>query len=79
MKKIIVAAMLMASGVAAADVYVQGHVRKDGSYVQPHVRSNPDQHKFNNYSSQGNTNPYTGQRGTQSHEYSQPRGGYYGR
>jgi hypothetical protein len=51
-------------GVAAADTYVRGHTRSDGTYVQPHHRTNPDGNLFNNYSSQGNSNPYTGQRGT---------------
>jgi hypothetical protein len=46
------------------DVYVQGHVRKDGTYVQPHFRTAPDSNPYNNYSTQGNTNPYTGKKGT---------------
>lgn len=49
---------------AAADTYVRGHTRSDGTYVQPHYRTNPDGNPFNNYSSRGNTNPYTGQSGT---------------
>ncbi len=48
----------------AKDVFVQGHVRSDGTYVQPHYRSAPDQSQYNNYGSQGNYNPYTGQQGT---------------
>ena len=49
---------------AAADTYVRGHTRSDGTYVQPHYRTSPDGNPFNNYSSRGNTNPYTGQPGT---------------
>ena len=48
---------------ANADVRVRGHVRSNGSYVEPHFRSNPDGYQANNYSAGGNTNPYTGQRG----------------
>jgi hypothetical protein len=48
----------------ARDVYVQPHVRKDGTYVQGHHRSAPDGNPYNNYSAQGNVNPYTGQAGT---------------
>jgi hypothetical protein len=46
-----------------ADTYVNGYYRKDGTYVQPHHRSDPDGNPYNNYSSQGNYNPYTGQTG----------------
>jgi hypothetical protein len=52
------------AGSAGADTYVNGYVRKDGTYVQPHYRTDPDSTKLNNYSTQGNVNPYTGQAGT---------------
>lgn len=52
-----------ASPSQARDVYVDGHVRKDGTYVAPHHRSAPDNNQYNNYGSAGNTNPYTGQQG----------------
>lgn len=52
---------LMASTAVAAQV--QGYTRKDGTYVAPHYRSAPDGNRFNNYSTQGNVNPYTGQQG----------------
>lgn len=54
-----------------ADTYVHGHYRQDGTYVQPHYRSAPDGNPYNNYSTQGNTNPYTGQQGTVN-PYNQP-------
>ena len=46
------------------DVYVRGYTRKDGTYVQPHHRSAPDSNPYNNWSTKGNVNPYTGQMGT---------------
>ena len=49
---------------AVADVYVQGYQRSDGTYVQPHHRSDPDGDVSNNWSTKGNQNPYTGQAGT---------------
>lgn len=49
----------------ARDVHVKGHYRSNGSYVQPHYRSAPDSSKLNNWSTRGNTNPYTGQEGTE--------------
>lgn len=45
--------------IADAAVYVRGYTRKDGTYVQPHYRSNPDGNPYNNWSYPGNTNPYT--------------------
>jgi hypothetical protein len=45
---------------AAAQTYVQGYTRSDGTYVQGHWRSSPDNNPYNNYSYPGNTNPYTG-------------------
>ena len=48
---------------ALADQWVSGYVRKDGKYVQGHWRSDPDNKYWNNWSSSGNTNPYTGKKG----------------
>jgi len=79
MKKtiILIAALLAFASIAAADEYVNGYVRKDGTYVQPHYRSSPNSSKWDNYSSKGNTNPYTGEKGSQSNEYSNPYGSTY--
>ena len=74
MKKIL-ALLALASFVGAvqADTSVRGYTRKDGTYVQPHMRSSPDSNPYNNYSTQGNTNPYTGQAGTRNpYEYQTP-------
>jgi hypothetical protein len=54
-----------------ADVFVRGYTRRDGTYVRPHYRSNPDGNVANNWSTRGNVNPYTGQPGTRSYP-SQP-------
>ena len=43
-----------------SDVYVRGHYRSDGTYVQPHYRSAPDENPYNNYSYPGNVNPHAG-------------------
>ncbi len=40
--------------------YVRGYIRRDGTYVQPYYRSEPDGNPYNNYSFPGNYNPYTG-------------------
>lgn len=38
-------------------------MRKDGKYVAPHNRTNANKTQRDNWSSKGNTNPYTGKRG----------------
>ncbi len=53
--------LLSIASIASADQYVRGYVRQDGTYVQPYMRSTPDNNPYNNYSFPGNTNPYTGQ------------------
>lgn len=63
--------MVSASFSFAKDVFVKGYTRSDGTYVQPHHRSSPDSSRLNNYSTEGNVNPYTGQHGTVN-PYSQP-------
>jgi len=40
--------------------WVRGHDRRDGTYVQPYYRTNPDGNPYNNYSFPGNYNPNTG-------------------
>lgn len=54
---------LMFALPAQASDYVQGYTRRDGTYVQPHFKTAPDNNAWNNYSTRGNVNPYTGQRG----------------
>jgi hypothetical protein len=49
---------------AQGSVYVRPYVRSDGAYVPGHYRSAPDGNPYNNWSTQGNVNPYTGQLGT---------------
>jgi hypothetical protein len=53
-----------------AQVSVRGYYRSNGTYVQPHQRTAPNYTRNDNYSTIGNTNPYTGKAGTQ------PRDGY---
>ncbi|MEQ8628732.1 hypothetical protein [Ekhidna sp.] len=45
-------------------VYVKGYFRSNGTYVAPHYRSAPDGNFYNNWSTYGNINPYTGKEGT---------------
>ena len=48
-----------------SDVRVRGYTRSNGTYVAPHYRSAPDGDVYNNWSSDGNVNPYSGRVGSQ--------------
>lgn len=61
---IIILVALISTEFLSAQVNVRGYYRKDGTYVRPHVRSNPDGNPYNNWSYPGNTNPYTGKTAT---------------
>lgn len=62
----------MLASQAFADTFVNGYYRKDGTYVQPHYRTDSNSVKYDNYSSQGNSNPYNGNQGYQRNEFSNP-------
>ncbi len=49
---------------AEASKRVNGYTTKKGTYVQPYYRSNSNKVKYDNYSSKGNSNPYTGKKGS---------------
>ena len=49
--------------LAQGTTYARPYVRSDGTYVQGHYRTAPDNTRLNNWSTQGNSNPYTGQKG----------------
>ena len=42
---------------------IRGYTTRRGTYVMPHYRSTRDSSRFNNYSTRGNYNPYTGKKG----------------
>lgn len=64
---LIVLISLLFVGVKSVEAArVRGSIRKNGTYVQPHYRSNPNSKKWDNYSSKGNYNPYTGKKGYKS-------------
>lgn len=65
MKKILLVCIILSSclllfSTSYASVRVKGYFKKNGTYVSPYYRSNPDGIKSNNWSYPGNTNPYTG-------------------
>lgn len=95
MKKIVVsiliAMMTIVSVSAQTQKYQKGYYKKNGTYVQGHYKTSPDRTNHNNYSTRGNRNPTTGNKGYRAKDYSSgaynygrgqtikngPRGGQY--
>lgn len=49
----------------ARTIRVKGYYKPStGRYVAPHYKTTPNRSKFDNFSTRGNYNPYSGQRGT---------------
>jgi len=59
-------ALLLAFGTTAADEYVRGYTHSNGTFVEPHYRSSPNNTAYDNWSTKGNVNPYTGEAGTRN-------------
>ena len=66
MKKLLIVSFVLSlvTSTAYADQYVNGYYRSNGTYVNGYYRTTPDNNIYNNYSTKGNINPYTGVRGT---------------
>jgi len=59
---------LFITNTAEAAVRVKSYYRPStGAYVNSYYRSSPNRYRFDNYSSIGNYNPYTGKRGAKSY------------
>jgi hypothetical protein len=52
------------SAVEARTIRVKSYTTRRGTYVNSYYRTSPNRYKFDNYSSKGNYNPYTGRAGT---------------
>jgi hypothetical protein len=58
--------------------YQNGYIKPTtGSYVQPHYKTNINATNWDNYSTYGNTNTFTGNPGTRARDYS-PQSYNYG-
>lgn len=65
MRKVIAALIVLSCAIpVSAQVHVKGYVKKDGTYVAPHVRSAPNNSALDNWSTKPNVNPYTGKQGS---------------
>ena len=49
---------------------VSGYSRSNGTYVQPHVRTMPNNTNWDNFSTKGNYNTFTGSTGYRAKDYS---------
>lgn len=49
---------------STSPTHVRPYVKKDGTFVRGHYRSNPDESFHNNWSTYPNVNPYTLKKGT---------------
>ena len=74
----LLAGLILVPSLASADEYVQGYYRSNGTYVQGYTRSSPNGTVTDNYSFKGNTNPYTGQTGTNAYQHDQTSPYYQG-
>lgn len=57
------AIFLIFSQNSFATKHVNGYTKRDGTYVAPHQRSDPNRTQRDNYSSKPNVNPYNGKKG----------------
>lgn len=55
--------LIFSASAFAKDVYVRSYTKKDGTVVDAHHRTSPNTTKSDNWSTKGNTNPYTGKEG----------------
>lgn len=64
---IILVASTFAVFTVEAATRVRGYYKPStGRYIMPHYRTSPNRTRFDNYSTKGNYNPYTGKKGYSS-------------
>lgn len=65
---LIIASLLFIVPVISTQAYavtrVKGYTKNSGTYVAPHFKQSPNKTKFDNFSTKGNINPFTGKKGT---------------
>ena len=49
---------------------VSGYTRNNGTYVESHIRTMPNNTNWDNYSTKGNSNSFTGSTGYRARDYS---------
>ncbi len=61
--------LLLLMGSSAFAESVKGYFKSNGTYVESYQRSDRNNTQLDNYSTKGNTNPYTGKQGTKYPSY----------
>lgn len=83
--------LMTVAAFSQSTTYVNGYYKTDGTYVSGHYKTVSNSTNWDNYSTQGNTNPYTLEAGSKPRDYSSqsyasrsnktiytgPRGGKY--
>jgi len=62
---LLIGVLSFSASADARTTRVRGYYKPStGSYVAPHYKTTPNRSKFDNFSTKGNYNPYTGKKGT---------------
>lgn len=61
---------MFSTGSNPSSIHVNSYTRSNGTYVQGHNRSVQNSTNHDNYSTIGNTNPFTGTTGSRAADYS---------
>ncbi|MEM5559027.1 hypothetical protein AAHK07_10900 [Aliarcobacter cryaerophilus] len=70
MKKTLIIVYLIFCVNLYADQYVNGYSKSNGIYVKGHYKSSSNYTKNDNWTTKGNKNPYTYEKGTKSYKNS---------
>lgn len=81
MKKLLTLAVVLATSILSANAqysygtntsttHVNGYYKSNGTYVESHNRSSRNSTNHDNWSTSGNSNPYTGTSGSRAMDYS---------
>lgn len=69
-KNMLTAAIILVVAAASVEAqgyhYTRGYITRNGTYVPSHNATNPNGSRFDNWSTSGNYNPFTGQPGYKS-------------
>ena len=65
------------SASAQSTTTQSGYYKSNGTYVAPAIKTTPNGTNVDNYSTKGNSNPYTGTSGTKAADYT-PAASNYG-
>ncbi|MFS0489524.1 hypothetical protein [Leadbetterella byssophila] len=65
------------SSYGTTSTFQNGYLKSNGTYVKPHYKTTSNGTNWDNYSTKGNVNPYTGSNGSRARDYS-PAANNYG-